>query len=331
MSKSAASPFAKRVRALLALATGLSPVGAANAEEAKPPCILTHNVTPNAVVDGEVYRVNSETDFHALYRVQLIPTSATGGQDAQTGTLAVWYQWTPSTTRQYQMAVHNPFYKEGETVTDNREVFLTINGAGHTALFASPTLEWLEVKDWQGGDALPTVTADPTVMFRNTSKNEPNVTFTYPAGDAKQAFEIAPQVFNALVDYANKGECTVRQQIGADPDSIFDSIYDDATDWGCFLTTATCKTVGLEDDCWELTTLRQFRDGWLAWQEGGAEDIARYYREAPAIARALGSDQQAALRLYWTRIVPSALAAHFGANRLARRIYTRMMGELGVA
>src|SRR5690606_29479169 len=115
---------------------------------------------------------------------------------------------------------------------------------------------------WQGGDGLPSATTDPTVTFKNISKNAPDVTFTYGAGDAKQVFEVAPQVFNALINFANKGDCVVNQQFGADPNGSFN--FDDATEWGCFLTTATCQVVGLADDCWELTTLRHFRDGWLA-------------------------------------------------------------------
>lgn len=329
MSSSKTTAFAKRARALLAVASGLVPaaaVGADGTDGAKPGCMISHTVTQNAVVDGEIYRLNSETDYRAVYRIQLIPKAAAGGQDASKATLAIWYHWTPGATRQYQMALRNPFYKEGESIAPGREIFFDIGGAKHIAVYPSPNVEWLTVSGWEGGNGLPSAEADPTVMFRNTTVDTPNITFTYPIADAKQAFGVAPQVFNALVDYANKGECTVNHQFGGDPYGSYDDL-----DWDCFLTTATCEVVGLEDDCWELTTLRRFRDGWLAWQEGGVEDIARYYRDAPAIARALGSDRQAALRLYWTRIVPSALAAQLGANKLARRIYTRMMGELGVA
>jgi hypothetical protein len=96
----------------------------------------------------------------------------------------------------------------------------------------------------------------------------------------------------------------------------------------CFLTTASCDVIGLADDCWELRTLRHFRDGWLAHQPGGAADIARYYREAPAIAQRLRANPAQAVREYWRFVLPSALAAAVGANRLARRIYTRGMNRL---
>lgn len=52
---------------------------------------------------------------------------------------------------------------------------------------------------------------------------------------------------------------------------------------GCFLTSACVDALGKEDDCYELTVLRRFRDEWLVRQEGGKEDVARYYSFAPII------------------------------------------------
>ena len=55
----------------------------------------------------------------------------------------------------------------------------------------------------------------------------------------------------------------------------------------CFLTTAVCEYLGKADDCEELTTLRAYRDNWLAKQPGGRELIEEYYRIAPGIVRAM--------------------------------------------
>ena len=43
---------------------------------------------------------------------------------------------------------------------------------------------------------------------------------------------------------------------------------------GCFITTACCDVLGLDDDCFELRTLRRYRDDVLAKQPGGAALIA---------------------------------------------------------
>jgi len=103
------------------------------------------------------------------------------------------------------------------------------------------------------------------------------------------------------------------------------------TSAGCFLTTAACEIIGLEDDCWELQSLRHFRDNWLQHQPEGMEDIARYYAQAPAICEALKSSSEGRhklLKLYWTRIMPSAIAARLGLNRLTRHLYTKGMREV---
>src|SRR5258705_10310485 len=49
----------------------------------------------------------------------------------------------------------------------------------------------------------------------------------------------------------------------------------------CFLTATCCALVGLADDCFELRTLRRYRDEVLAEMPDGRGDIDRYYGIAP--------------------------------------------------
>ena len=56
---------------------------------------------------------------------------------------------------------------------------------------------------------------------------------------------------------------------------------------GCFLTTAVILTRGEADDGPTLTTLRGFRDGWLAETEEGRALISEYYVLAPGIVSAI--------------------------------------------
>jgi hypothetical protein len=51
----------------------------------------------------------------------------------------------------------------------------------------------------------------------------------------------------------------------------------------CYLTTACTQHAGLADDCYELTTLRRFRDGYLLGLVGGQQLVENYYTLAPAI------------------------------------------------
>ena len=98
----------------------------------------------------------------------------------------------------------------------------------------------------------------------------------------------------------------------------------------CFITSACCEAVGLDNDCFELRALRRYRDEVLAKRPGGEEDIAAYYALAPAILARLphGGRKRLLLFLYARYILPSALAARLGLNAIAYRLYARMLREL---
>ena len=99
---------------------------------------------------------------------------------------------------------------------------------------------------------------------------------------------------------------------------------------GCFITTACCEALGLDDDCFELRALRRYRDDVLARRPGGTGDIAIYYTLAPLILARLPRAKRAPLlrSLYARFILPAALAAALGLNTLAYRLYVRMVGDL---
>jgi len=99
---------------------------------------------------------------------------------------------------------------------------------------------------------------------------------------------------------------------------------------GCYITTACCEALGLDDDCFELRTLRRYRDQVLALRPGGTSDIAAYYELAPLILARLPCETRAQrLRAIYARyILPAALAARLGLDRLAYRLHRRMIDEL---
>lgn len=66
---------------------------------------------------------------------------------------------------------------------------------------------------------------------------------------------------------------------------------------GCFITTACIQAKGLPDDCMELTTLRAFRDQYIALKANGQEMIKVYYENAPSIVKAIGQRPDA-LEIY---------------------------------
>lgn len=99
----------------------------------------------------------------------------------------------------------------------------------------------------------------------------------------------------------------------------------------CFFTTAAVDTLGLKDDCWELRTLRAFRDGPLCGSADGRALVARYYTEAPRLVARVGRQSRAAriwLHAYWGYILPCAVLARMGLNRPAVAHYTRLFNWL---
>jgi hypothetical protein len=99
---------------------------------------------------------------------------------------------------------------------------------------------------------------------------------------------------------------------------------------GCFITTACCEVLGLPDTCFELRALRRYRDEILAGTPDGRAAIALYYALAPALLSALEQQERAEIlrKLYARSILPSAIAAHLGFNRLAFRLYESMIEDL---
>lgn len=63
--------------------------------------------------------------------------------------------------------------------------------------------------------------------------------------------------------------------------------FDGGSSSTCFLTSACVSAKGLPDDCYELKTLRDYRDHWLTKAEGGLAAISHYYIVAPKIVAAI--------------------------------------------
>ena len=58
---------------------------------------------------------------------------------------------------------------------------------------------------------------------------------------------------------------------------------------GCFITTAVCTSFGKPDNCYELSSFRNFRDNWLVNQPDGKSLIAEYYNIAPGIVKRINA------------------------------------------
>lgn len=76
---------------------------------------------------------------------------------------------------------------------------------------------------------------------------------------------------------------------------------------GCYLTSACIHTKNLPDDCYELSTLRKFRDTYIKNSPNGNKDIKDYYNAAPRIVDSINSQPDSDeiwKRIYDQLIIP---------------------------
>lgn len=60
---------------------------------------------------------------------------------------------------------------------------------------------------------------------------------------------------------------------------------------GCFISTATCSFLGKPDDCFELTSLRNFRDNVLLKQPDLSFLVSNYYSIAPDVLSSINGSE----------------------------------------
>ena len=88
------------------------------------------------------------------------------------------------------------------------------------------------------------------------------------------------------------------RKMGLDPDDYQSHRHHSGgssshSDDGCFLTTACTAARDLPDDCYELETLRKYRDTYLQSFEEGRKAVAYYYQIAPKIVAAVNTKPDA--------------------------------------
>lgn len=95
----------------------------------------------------------------------------------------------------------------------------------------------------------------------------------------------------------------------------------------CYITTAVCDSLGKPDNCYELTTLRNFRDNYLANTPNGRQEIEEYYLFAPMILRRI-NDIGEYDRIWEQYIKPCISDIESGDNESCHKRYCDMVSEL---
>lgn len=98
----------------------------------------------------------------------------------------------------------------------------------------------------------------------------------------------------------------------------------------CFITTACVKAKGLSDDCYELQTLRDFRDTYMQTLVNGNAMIERYYDIAPKIVASIKEQPNASdiLAGLYQRVVESVKLIEAKRYSEALQNYIAVVREL---
>lgn len=99
----------------------------------------------------------------------------------------------------------------------------------------------------------------------------------------------------------------------------------------CFITSATCLSLGKGDNCYELNAFRHFRDNWLRSCADGTQLIKEYYNIAPKIVSNIDKREDY-LQIYefiWNSYLKRCLTAiEAGDNDYCKKLYCEMVYTL---
>ena len=99
----------------------------------------------------------------------------------------------------------------------------------------------------------------------------------------------------------------------------------------CYITSAVCDTLNKPDDCYELTTFREFRDQYLMANTAGRRLVEEYYETAPRIVTYINMhlDREERYRKLWHQYLEPCLRdLECGKIRSCESRYIRMVRQL---
>ncbi|MCR4808026.1 MAG: hypothetical protein K5857_10190 [Lachnospiraceae bacterium] len=99
----------------------------------------------------------------------------------------------------------------------------------------------------------------------------------------------------------------------------------------CYITTAVCRSLGKDDDCYELRTLRNYRDGYLLSSDEGREVVDTYYNIAPTIVNRINKGDSVSgtyLNIFKEYISPCISLIESGDYEECKKLYSDMVYSL---
>lgn len=98
----------------------------------------------------------------------------------------------------------------------------------------------------------------------------------------------------------------------------------------CFITTACIRYYNLPDNCYQLETLRFFRDNYLKNQKNGKELIQQYYSIAPNLIKLLNHhpDKKNLYKNIFHQINSACALIEREENEKAKTLYVKVVSNL---
>lgn len=99
----------------------------------------------------------------------------------------------------------------------------------------------------------------------------------------------------------------------------------------CFITTAVCDRQCKPDDCYELTTLRAYRDTYMMQSDEGKALVEEYYSIAPGILKVIDMHKEAEDiydNIYQEYLMPCIHLIEEGDHKACRTLYEEMVRNL---
>lgn len=99
----------------------------------------------------------------------------------------------------------------------------------------------------------------------------------------------------------------------------------------CYITTAVCRSLNKDDNCYELRTLREYRDDYLLKDDEGREVVDTYYNIAPTIVNRINKGEEATdtyREIFKQYISPCISLIEAGDYEECRKLYSDMVYSL---
>lgn len=141
-----------------------------------------------------------------------------------------------------------------------------------------------------------------------------------PSLMAKEMTQKMVEIWNEKMPEFKIGHSTVSGIQGGFKKGIF-----------CYITTAVCQSLDRPDDCYELTTLREYRDQYLLATKEGEEIVKEYYNIAPTIVKRIDKEPKAAeiYRNIWeVYLSPCIHLIEENKKEECKALYTDMVRKL---